>query len=235
MTAPDAHPDLESARQRFIDWLHYHTNRLAYRTRTEMAGAIVRQREAEGHFPPAPYAFDNAVLSVPLTPLIESHGKHGVSEVERSRLIQWQGQWCRVEGVDAELVHQHPESLRPLRVTLRNGEEKTYWVFTNTVRLKRYGRKRLVIVHEQAELTDQPRFLLTNALHWEGARVIRVWRYRWPVEIFHEFCKQAVGLEAAQVRKEEAVKRHFRLSCTAAVTAPAGALWWQKIRTICLC
>jgi hypothetical protein len=34
-------------------------------------------------------------------------------------------------------------------------------------------------------------------------------------EIFHEFSKQVTGLEAAQVRKEEAVKRHFRLSCVA--------------------
>ena len=34
-------------------------------------------------------------------------------------------------------------------------------------------------------------------------------------EIFHEFGKQVTGLEAAQVRKEEAVTRHFRLSCVA--------------------
>jgi hypothetical protein len=32
------------------------------------------------------------------------------------------------------------------------------------------------------------------------------------IEIFHEFGKQVTGLEAAQVRKEEAVTRHFRLS-----------------------
>ena len=35
------------------------------------------------------------------------------------------------------------------------------------------------------------------------------------IDIFHEFGKQVCGLEAAQVRKEEAVKRHFRLSCVA--------------------
>ena len=215
MTALDGDTDLESARQRFIELLHYHKNRLAYRKRTEMAVEIVRQLEAEGHFPHAHYAFDNGVLSLPLTQLIESQGKHWVSELESSRLIQWQGQWCRVDGLDAELVQQHPESFRPLPVTLRNGEEKAFWVFTKTVRLKRYGRKRLVILHEQADLRDAPRFLLTDALHWEGGRVIRVWSYRWPVEIFHEFCKQVVGLEAAQVRNEEAVKRHFRLSCVA--------------------
>jgi hypothetical protein len=72
-----------------------------------------------------------------------------------------------------------------------------------------------VIVHEQEDLEDTPRFLLTEALHWESARVLETWSYRWASEIFHEFAKQVTGLEAAQVRKEEAVTRHFRLSCVA--------------------
>jgi len=83
------------------------------------------------------------------------------------------------------------------------------------VRLKRYGRKRVVIVHEQADLQDAPRFLLTDARHWESRRVIETWSDRWTSEIFHEFGKQVCGWEAAQVRKEEAVRRHFRLSCVA--------------------
>ena len=45
--------------------------------------------------------------------------------------------------------------------------------------------------------------------------MIEIWSYRWAAEIFHAFGKQVTGLEAAQVRKEEAVKRHFRLSCGA--------------------
>jgi len=71
------------------------------------------------------------------------------------------------------------------------------------------------LLHEQQDLGDTPRFLLTDALHWESSRVIETWSYRWTSEIFHEFGKQVCGLEAAQVRKEEAVKRHFRLSCVA--------------------
>ena len=39
--------------------------------------------------------------------------------------------------------------------------------------------------------------------------------YRWPIETFHEFAKHLVGFESAQLRKEEAVKRHFCLSCVA--------------------
>ena len=41
------------------------------------------------------------------------------------------------------------------------------------------------------------------------------WSFRWSIETFHEFAKQLVGFEAAQLRNEEAVKRHFCLSCLA--------------------
>ena len=155
------------------------------------------------------------MLSLDLSRCIEHAGKHWVSELEGSRHIPWQGQWQRVDTVAHALRQAHPESFRAVRARCRNGETKSFWVFTKVVRLKRYGRKRLVIVHEQEDLGDTPRFLLTDALHWESRRVIEIWSYRWAAEIFHEFGKQVTGLEAAQVRKEEAVKRHFRLSCVA--------------------
>jgi hypothetical protein len=206
---------MAEARQRLLELLHYHQHRLEYRKRTEIAVEIVRQLEDEGQFPHVHYAFDNGVLTLELTRLIESRGKHWVSEIEVSRHIQWEGHWRRVDEVAAELRQQHPESFRPVKVSCRNGEEKVFLAFTKVVRLKRYGRKRLVIVHEQADLSDAPRFLLTDAVHWESGRVIQTWSYRWASEVFHEFGKQVCGLESAQVRKEEAVTRHFRLSCVA--------------------
>lgn len=215
MTAQQSYTEMTQVRQRLLELLHHHKNCLEYRKRTEIAVDIVQQLEAEGQFPQAHYAFDNGLLCRELTRLIEQHQKHWVSELERSRLIQWQGQWRRVDAIAAELRTQHPESFRPLQVRCRNGKVKQLWAFTKTVRLKKYGRKRLVIVHELEDLSDESRFLLTDALHWESGRVIETWSYRWSSEIFHEFCKQATGLEAAQVRKEEAVKRHFCLSCVA--------------------
>ena len=211
-TAKEGYEQMAEVQQRLLELLHYHKHRLEYRKRTEMAVEIVRQREAEGHFPEAPYAFDQGVLTLELTRLIESRGKHWVSELEISRHIQWQGHWRRVDEVAAELRQQHPESFRLIKGQGRNGEEKVLFVFTKAVRLKRYGRKRWVVVHEPPDLSDTPRFLLTDALHWESGRVIQTWSYRWASEIFHEFGKQVCGLESAQVRKEEAVTRHFRLS-----------------------
>jgi hypothetical protein len=196
-------------RQRLLELLPYHQHRLEYRKRTEIAVEIVRQLEDEGQFPPVHYAFDNGVLTLELTRLIESRGQQWVSELEVSRHIQWAGRWRRVD----ELRPQHPESCRAVKGRCRNGEAKVFFAFTKGVR--RYGHRRWVIVHEQADLSDAPRLLLTDALHWESGRVIQTWSYRWASEVFHEFGKQVCGLESAQVRKEEAVTRHFRLSCVA--------------------
>jgi len=214
-TIQESYAQMEHAQGRLLEVLHHVLHRRVYKKRTEIALAIAQQLEAEGHFPQAHYAFDNGLLHLDLARFLESVGKHWVSEVECSRHIQWYGQWQRVDTVAAALRQEHPESFRPVTVRCRNGESKQYWVFTKVVRLKRYGRKRLVIVHEQEDLEDTPRFLLTDALHWESARVLETWSYRWAAEIFHEFAKQVTGLEAAQVRKEEAVTRHFRLSCVA--------------------
>src|SRR5262249_24533505 len=142
-------------------------------------------------------------------------GKHWVSEVESSRLILWKDEWRRIDEGALELRQTHRESFRKVTVRCRRGERNEFWAFTKTVRLKRYGRKRIAIMHEQAELTDQPRFLVTDALHWESGRIMETWSFRWAAEVFHEFSKQGTGLEAAQVRNEEAVKRHLRLSCLA--------------------
>jgi hypothetical protein len=231
MTAKAQYETLEQVRERLNELLHYHKNRLQYRKRTEIAVEIVRQVEAEGQFPLADYAFDNGVLTVELTHLIEASGKHWVSEIESSRNILWNDQWQRVDTVELALRTQHPESFRPVQVTCRNGETKQIWAFTKVVRLKKFGRKRLVMVHEQEDLQDPPRFLLTDALHWESGRVMQTWSYRWSCEVFHEVSKQHTGLESAQVRNEEAVNRHFRLSCVAqSILQPTGCSGAQSER-----
>ncbi len=215
MTAKESYEEMEQVRERLLELLHYQKNRLAYRKRTEIAVEIVSQIEMEGQFPHADYAFDQGVLSRPLTELIEAKDKHWVTEVERSRNIMWNAQWQRVDHVAEELKTAHPESFRHKSVRCRNQEQREIWAFTKVVRLKKYGRKRLSIVHEKSDLSDAPRFLLTDALHWDASRVFSTWSYRWPVETFHEFSKQLVGFESAQLRNEEAVKRHFCLSCVA--------------------
>jgi hypothetical protein len=214
-TVQTSYAQREQARTRLLELLHYMEHQLAYRKRTEIVVEMVAQLAEEGKFPQADYAFDNGVLTLELTRLIESKGKHWVSELESSRHMLWQDQWRRIDEVATELRQKHPESFRPVSVRCRNGVTKQFWAFTKTLRLKRYGRKRIAMVHDRSELTDKPRFLVTDAVHWESGRMIETWSFRWAAEVFHEFSKQGTGLEAAQVRNEEAVNRHLRLSCLA--------------------
>jgi hypothetical protein len=208
-TAKASYEQMQEVQNRILELVHHLKHKLEYKKRTEIALLIVQQIEQEGNFPQANYAFDNGVMSLELTRYIESRAKHWVSELECSRNIQWEGGWRRVDEVGAELRREHTESFRSVTVICRNGEKKQFWAFTKVVRLKRYGRKRLVIVHENQDLTDTPRYLVTDALYWESGRVIETWSYRWASEIFHEFGKQIIGLESSQVRNEESVKRHI--------------------------
>ena len=106
-----------------------------------------------------------------------------------------------------------------------------------------------MIVHEKSDLSDSPRFLLTDANHWDASRVFATWSYRWSVEmrnaparkllrspqengrVFHEFSKQLVGFESAQLRSgrsgqtplDAANYAPFCLSCVAqSVLQPAS-------------
>jgi len=214
-TVQTKYTQMEQTRTRLLELLHHLEHKLAYKKRTEIVVEMVAQLEEEGKFPQADYAFDNGVLTLELTRLIESKGKHWVSEVESSRHMLWKDEWQRIDEVATALRQRHPESFRKVSVRCRNGKTKEFWAFTKSVRLKRYGRKRIAMVHEQVDLTDSPRFLVTDAVQWESGRMIETWSFRWAAEVFHEFSKQGTGLEAAQVRNEEAVKRHLRLSCLA--------------------
>jgi hypothetical protein len=198
-------------RGRWWEWLPHYRQRLGDPKRPARAVAIVKPLEAAGHFPQAPYAFDHGGLRLELPRGIAQAGKHGVSALERSRHRHGQGPWQRGAAVAAARRCAPPDRFRPGRVRCRHGETKSFWAFTNVVRRKRYGRQRLVIVHDQADRSDAPRGLLSDARHGESGRVMETWSYRWASEIFQECGQQVCGLEAAQVRQAEAVKRHCRL------------------------
>ena len=92
-TVQRSYAQMEQVRTRLLELLHHMKPQLAYKKRTEIGVEMVAQVEEEGKFPHADYAFDNGVLTIELTRLIEGKGKHWVSELERSRHILWEDQW----------------------------------------------------------------------------------------------------------------------------------------------
>ena len=90
------------------------------------------------------------------------------------------------------------------------GERESYYSYSAVHRLKNYGKLRLVINHRQEDLSDTPKYLISNRLKWQAGGITRIARHRWSIEVYHEEGK-AEGLDQYQLRDFEAIYRHVAL------------------------
>jgi hypothetical protein len=90
------------------------------------------------------------------------------------------------------------------------GQPESYYSYCRSHRIRNYGRVRLVISHRQADLSDTPKYLISNRLKWQAGGITRIARHRWSIEVYHEEGK-AEGLDQYQLRDFEAIYRHVAL------------------------
>jgi len=145
---------------------------------------LISDLEEKGTYPDAPYILAHPLLTPEIAKLIENAGKHWVGQLEGRCFIQWEGPWRRLEQVAAKLRQESPQGFRAVLVSCTDGTSKMVRIFSRTVRLDHYGRKRIVIMHETTDLIDTPVFLFTDALFWEGHRIAQLWQYRWEKRMF---------------------------------------------------
>ena len=89
----------------------------------------------------------------------------------------------------------------------KNGE-KTRYAYCATHRIKDYGRKRVVIAFNKEDFKDPPYFCVSNRTDWHARGILRIFRHRWPVEVFHQEGK-AEGLDKYQLRDFRAIQTHI--------------------------
>jgi hypothetical protein len=109
------------------------------------------------------------------------------------------------EHLDA-VTHSRPPIFKRITI-LYKGDKEHYYSYCATHRLHNFGQQRLVINHRQADLSDNPVFLMSNRLYWQAPGITRIRRHRWPVEVYHEEGK-AEGLDQYQLRDFQAIERH---------------------------
>jgi hypothetical protein len=112
------------------------------------------------------------------------------------------------EHLDA-VAHGKPPVFKPVTIPYKGGKEK-YYSYCVTHRIHNFGKKRLVINHRQADLLDNPTCLMSNRLNWQAPGITRIYRHRWPVEVYHEEGKSE-GLDQYQLRNFDAIERHIAL------------------------
>ncbi len=123
----------------------------------------------------------------------------------------------RLEEFDCLLRAQHHQALqgggpplfRKLSISYK-GEKETYYSYCKTHRIPNFGKQRLVINHQEADLSDAATFFICNQLKWQAGGITRIRRHRWPVEVYHEEGK-AEGLDQYQVRDFDAIYKHIAL------------------------
>jgi len=91
------------------------------------------------------------------------------------------------------------------------GITKHYYAYCKTHTLPAFGKVRLVISYKKEDLSDEtPYILISNQHTWRTVGILRVYRRRWPVEVFHEEAK-AEGLNKYQIRQDKAIEKHIAL------------------------
>lgn len=97
------------------------------------------------------------------------------------------------------------------KVTIRyKGKKEVFYNYCKVHHVCGYGRQRVLISHQKADLSDTARVFICNRLNWRIQHVTRVGRHRWPVEEYHREGK-AEGLDKYQIRNKEGIEKHVAL------------------------
>lgn len=94
------------------------------------------------------------------------------------------------------------------------GTKESYYSYCHHHLIHNLGKQRLVINFSKSDLSDTPKLLISNCLTWQSEGITRIYRHRWPVEVYHEEGK-AEGLDQYQVRNLQAISRHISLVAVA--------------------
>jgi DDE superfamily endonuclease len=165
-----------------------------------------------------PVTFDNWFTEAPFCRFLDQtlHLAYVGTLGERAKVILETGQE-RLHDFAARLKQEHLDGLkqggRPIfhKITITyKGAPEIYYSYCQTHRIHNFGKQRLVINYRQADLQDNPLFLISNRLVWQAAGITRIRRHRWPVEVYHEEGK-AEGLDQYQLRRFDAIQRHVAL------------------------
>lgn len=88
------------------------------------------------------------------------------------------------------------------------GGEEHYQAYCATHNIQGFGKQRLVISFSEEDLSDTPRFSISNRTHWHASGILRIRRHRWPIETFHQEAKDE-GLDKYQLRDFKAIRTHI--------------------------
>jgi hypothetical protein len=183
---------------------------------------------------PGDFTFDCYFTNAEILNHIHSKKHNGqrrgyVGDLKSNRKLWFQGRELKASELAAQIG---PESRKPVLI---NG--KRQWYFTKTIRIPKVDhRVRIVILWKRKNGKEPIKILITNRVHWEVTRILRVYRRRWRgTETFHRDGKQHLGMGDCQLRNGQGQTRHMYLvmlahSLLVAQMEQGRASEWAKAR-----
>jgi len=191
---------------RLIELLNFELHKQQAKTKDQLAVELIDEMESSDLAPDA-YAVDSSLFVPVVIERIQQAQKPWVADSEKNRILYHKGQSYNCETFNQTISK---ESFRETTITIRH-QEQTRWIFTITVRIRRYGKVRFAIIYDNPDKQGEPIYVFTNMLVWNNHKILSVRSHRWDIEPFHEQIKQFLGAEDSQLQTEEGVRKHLTL------------------------
>jgi len=152
---------------------------------------------------PGDFTFDSWFTCAENLNHIDGLSRTYVGDLKFNRKVQFQGRQMKAQEVAARI---EPDSRKLVVIG-----DLRQWVFTKSVRIPSVDHKvRIVILWDKKDDKEAKKILVTNRVHWDLTRILRVYRYRWTgTECFHRDGKQHVGMGDCQLRSGQGQTRHL--------------------------
>jgi hypothetical protein len=138
---------------------------------------------------------------------IASHKKHWVADSEKSRIVYWRNQQFNCEC----FAQSRPDSAYQKVTVSLHGKERSFWVFTCVVHIRKYGKVRLAVIYDNPHRQGDPIYCFTDMVVWNAKKIVSLRFRRWDIEPLHEQIKQFLGAEDSQLQTEHGVRKHLTL------------------------
>lgn len=206
MALPDDESDIGKWRRRLVELLCFQLHKEQAKTKSQLAVELIDEMEAS-QVAPSAYAVDSGLFAPLVIERIQQAGKPWIADSQKTRILYYKGQEYNCETFQQTIPK---ESLKEVTVSIRH-KERTRWVFTCSVRIRRYGKVRFAIIYDNPDKKGDPIYVFTNMLVWNAHKILSVRMHRWDIEPFHEQIKQFLGAEDSQLQTEQGVRKHLTL------------------------
>lgn len=203
---PDDEPETKAWQTRLVELLSFQLHKLQAKTKSQLAVELIDEMEASELAPNA-YAVDSGLFDPIVIERIQQANKPWVADSEKNRILYYKGERYNCETFSQTIPKEYFEKVT---VSVRH-QEHTRWMFTCTVRIRRYGKVRLAIIYDNPDKQGEPIYVFTRMLVWNSHKILSVRLHRWDIEPFHEQMKEFLGADDSQLQTEQGVRKHLTL------------------------